>query len=170
MAVWILQHMDERWFSKFLSNSPEPGTPGKFHETERRSGWQSREGSRLHVYNFLGHNFCLLGANPRQRLPRMRSEEKLNITLEDRSILWMNEDYESPDVTLRAHSVNSALAKRMSELLHCASLLRSLPAEQQNVSSAHVYCAGQSQPESTEQMEYSPEILSSSSSIILWHK
>ena len=45
----------------------------------------------------------------------MRSEEKLNITLEDRSILWMNEDYESPDVTLRAHSDNSALAKRMSE-------------------------------------------------------
>ena len=80
----------------------------------------------------------------------MRSEEKLNITLlEDRSILWMNEDYESPDVTLRAHSahsVNSALAKRMSESLICASVLRTLPAELNKRPSAHVYCAGPSQP------------------------
>ena len=77
----------------------------------------------------------------------MRSEEKLNITLlEDRSILWMNEDYESPDVTLRAHSVNSALAKRMSESLICASVLRILPAELNKRPSAHAYCAGPSQP------------------------
>ena len=125
MAVWILQHMDERWFSKFFSNSPEPGTPGKFHETERRSGWQSREGSRLHVYNLLGHNFCLLGANPRQRLPRMRSEEKLNITLEDRSILWMNEE------------ITKALTSRWELTLLTPRWQR----ECQNCFTAHLYCA-----------------------------